>query len=126
MTRTLALAALAAALLPLAPAHAATEEYGVTPSCSIVGSVVTSYDRVQHVVAGTAVAKSTVAVPVSTTIHCELVDPRNGQVYWQGTQAAPGAVSAVAGTANAYADMVVCGWAAATFSDGTTIQTAPC
>jgi hypothetical protein len=122
-----ALATVAVALLPLAPAHAGeSAAYSVTPKCSIAAAVPTGHDTFTYVVTGTAVAKSTVgAVPVSTTIHCVLRAPY-GEVYWEGTLATPGAVSAIGGTGNGFYEIEVCGSASATFSDGVTISTAPC
>ena len=108
--------------LPAMPAHAATEEYKVTPSCE-VRAVDNSAERTTYVVVGTATARSTVSVPLSTTIRCFLV--QNG-VQWSDERTLPGAFSALAGATIWSHGLQVCAQGAATFADGVSVETPAC
>jgi hypothetical protein len=115
--------ALALALaIPAVPAHAATEEYQVTPSCAL-RAVDNSAERTTYVVVGTATARSTVSAPLSTTIRCFLLQ-NGGQ--WSDERTTPGAFSALAGATIWSHGLQVCAQGAATFSDGMSVETSPC
>ncbi len=122
----LMLATTAVALcLPLVPAHA--DGYHVKHSCSFTDVGPADHDRRLYLITGTATATSELAaVAVSTTIRCTFYSPGWNDTIWTGAQALPGAASAVGGYAIAYPDVAVCSQGAATFSDGTTVETAPC
>jgi hypothetical protein len=122
-----ALAAIALAL-PAVPAHAENELYHVKPSCRLVQLTEIPDHGAEDVFVATAIADSSVAVPVSTTIRCTVTAPDGGgYTFWSGSMTTPGAVSVTAGRATVwYNPPIVCAQGAATFSDGVSVETPAC
>ena len=95
--------------------------------CSAVIGVSREFNKFTYVVEaeGAASADGEVAIPVGTTVRCQIVDVSNGEVFGEVNGGLPGPAAAAVGTVDvptsATVEARVCG--AAVFSDGGSIDT---